>query len=139
MVVILSVAFTALTGIEHERTSWSLMCTEHAPHCATPQPYLVPVRPACSRIAHSNGVSGSTCTSRVLPLILSFATGVSSGMAYAPILFLLHAKVNERRDPSADQPHAHRVGVPAELEGGGARQLLGRDVADPGREHASDP
>src|SRR4029077_7814503 len=62
MVTILSVGFTLLTGTEHERTSEPLTCTEQAPHCATPQPYLVPVRPTCSRIAHSSGVSGSTCT-----------------------------------------------------------------------------
>jgi len=30
------------------------------PHCAMPQPYLVPVRPTFSRIAQSSGVSGST-------------------------------------------------------------------------------
>src|SRR5262245_51348446 len=48
------------------------MCTEHAPHCATPQPYFVPVSPACSRSAQSSGVSASASTSRVLPLMLSF-------------------------------------------------------------------
>ena len=50
-----------------------LMCTEQAPHCATPQPYFVPVRPTCSRMTHSSGVSASTCTSRTVPLILSLA------------------------------------------------------------------
>src|SRR5436309_1732698 len=28
-----------------ERTTWPLRCTEQAPHCATPPPYLVPVSP----------------------------------------------------------------------------------------------
>src|SRR3989449_4656446 len=46
------------------------MCTVQAPHCATPQPYLVPVRPTCSRITHSRGVVGSTSTSWDLPLIV---------------------------------------------------------------------
>src|SRR6185295_2657069 len=73
MVTILSVAFTSPTLIEHERMTSPLMCTEQAPHCATPQPYLVPVRPTCSRITHRSGVSGSACTSRDLPLMLSFA------------------------------------------------------------------
>ena len=73
MVTILSLAFTAESGSEQERCTSPLMCTEHAPHCATPQPYLVPVRPTCSRITHSSGVSGSACTSRTLPLMLSFA------------------------------------------------------------------
>jgi len=34
--------------------------------CAIPQPYLVPVSPICSRIAHSSGVFGSASTFRVL-------------------------------------------------------------------------
>src|SRR5205814_1515580 len=45
-------------------------CTVQAPHIAAPHPYLVPVRPTCSRIAHSSGVLGSTFTSLVLPLIV---------------------------------------------------------------------
>src|ERR1700738_2566244 len=73
MVTILSPAFRVPSGIEQERCSSPLMCTEQAPHCATPQPYLVPVRPTCSRMTHSRGVSLSTSTSRTLPLMLSFA------------------------------------------------------------------
>src|SRR6187455_1146125 len=73
MVTILSLGFTAESGTEQERCTSPLMCTEQAPHCATPQPYLVPVRPTCSRITHNSGVSGSACTSRTLPLMLSFA------------------------------------------------------------------
>jgi hypothetical protein len=38
-----------------------------------PQPYLVPVSPTFSRIAHSNGVSSSTSTLIDLPLIVRFA------------------------------------------------------------------
>ena len=37
--------------------------TEQAPHCARPQPYLVPVRPSSSRITHRRGVSASAWTS----------------------------------------------------------------------------
>src|SRR5262245_42235593 len=59
--------------MEHERCTAPFTCTEHAPHWATPQPYLVPVRPTCSRITHKSGVSGSACTSSTLPLMLSFA------------------------------------------------------------------
>src|SRR5262245_28118378 len=73
MVTILSLAFTDESGIEQERCTSPLMCTEQAPHCATPQPYFVPVSPTCSRITHNSGVSGSACTSRTLPLMLSFA------------------------------------------------------------------
>src|SRR3954466_2283885 len=73
MVTILSEAFTLPTGIEQERCTSPLMCTEHAPHCATPQPYFVPVSPTISRITQSSGVSASACTSRTLPLMLSLA------------------------------------------------------------------
>src|ERR1700741_923068 len=73
MVTIRSVAFTPPTGMTQERTTSPLMCTEHAPHWATPQPYFVPVRPTGSRITQSSGVSSSTFTSRTLPLIFSFA------------------------------------------------------------------
>src|SRR5438874_5432999 len=69
MVTILSLALTAESGIEHERCTSPLMCTEHAPHCAMPQPYLVPVRPTCSRITQSSGVFGSTSTLCVFPLM----------------------------------------------------------------------
>src|ERR1700730_5483375 len=74
MVTILSVGSTALTGIEQERCTSPLMCTEHAPHCAIPQPYFVPVSPTCSRRTQSKGISSSTFTSMTSPLTLSFVT-----------------------------------------------------------------
>src|SRR2546425_10160511 len=43
------------------------MCTVHAPHWATPQPYFVPVKRSPSRSAQSSGVSGSTSTARDAP------------------------------------------------------------------------
>src|SRR3954463_11911960 len=73
MVTILSDAFTLPTAIEQERCTSPLICTEQAPHWATPQPYLVPVKPTCSRMTHKSGVSSSTFTSRTLPLIFSLA------------------------------------------------------------------
>src|SRR5712691_8189361 len=76
MVTIRSLAFTSPTRMEQERCTSSLMCTEQAPHWATPQPYFVPVRPTCSRITHNSGVSGSTCTLCTRPLMLSLAMGV---------------------------------------------------------------
>src|SRR5215470_10808440 len=69
MVVIFACA-TADTGTEQERTASPSTCTVHAPHCATPQPYFVPVRPTCSRITQSRGVVGSTSTSWDLPLMV---------------------------------------------------------------------
>src|SRR5947208_2638769 len=86
MVTILSLAFTAESGTEQERCTSPLTCTEQAPHCATPQPYFVPVRPTCSRITHRSGVPASTCTSRTLPLIFSFA--MTSSLTRQRILYL---------------------------------------------------
>src|SRR3954469_8935081 len=83
MVTMRSVGLRLETGIEQERRTSPLICTEHAPHWATPQPYLVPVSPTCSRITHSSGVSASTRTLRVLPLTLSVAM-VSSRFRYEP-------------------------------------------------------
>src|SRR5882672_5701949 len=51
-----------------ERTAWPSMCTVQAPHCAIPQPYLVPIMPMLSRITQSSGVSGSTSTLCDFPL-----------------------------------------------------------------------
>src|SRR5476651_1881513 len=78
MVTILSFALTSPTRIEQDRITSPLMCTEQAPHWATPQPYFVPVRPTCSRITHKSGVSGSTCTLCTRPLMLSLAMSVLS-------------------------------------------------------------
>src|SRR5204863_9752528 len=72
-------AFTSLTRMEQERWTSPLMCTAQAPHWAMPQPYLVPVRPTCSRKAQSRGVSPSTFTSTVLPFTFSLATVVLLG------------------------------------------------------------
>ena len=61
-----------------ERVGVPSMCTVQEPHCATPQPYLVPVRPSCSRSTQSKGVSGSASCARDLPLTFSVAICVSS-------------------------------------------------------------
>src|SRR5262245_56380517 len=68
----------AATGVTQERTAAPSMWTVHAPHCAMPQPYLVPVSPTCSRITQSSGVSGVTLTSTDFPLI------VKRTMAFLP-------------------------------------------------------
>src|SRR3954463_750089 len=115
MVTILSLAFTALSGTEQERCTSPLMCTEHAPHCATPQPYFVPVRPTCSRMTQRSGVSSSTRTSRALPLMFSLAicrlprrltavmlSGVFGGLrpAAMPLVLLLRGSLAERPGPA---------------------------------------
>jgi len=69
---------TAETGSTQERVACPSMWTVHAPHCAMPQPYLVPVRPYCSRITQSSGVLGSTSTAVDLPLRVKRAIATSS-------------------------------------------------------------
>src|SRR5262245_41878086 len=112
MVTILSVAFTSPTRIEHERMTSPLMCTEQAPHWATPQPYLVPVRPTCSRITQSRGVSASTCTSRVLPLMLSLGMCVLVGWTadLVVVVPLAGGRAAPRRSRRTGASIAHRSG-----------------------------
>src|SRR4030095_11877939 len=50
------------------RTASPLRCTVHAPHSATPQPYLVPVMPSSSRRYHINGIVGSPSNENCAPL-----------------------------------------------------------------------
>src|SRR3954470_22370632 len=69
MVVTLASAHAA-SGYTQDRTAAPLTCTVHAPHAAMPQPNLVPVRPAFSRMAHSSGICGSASNAAGLPLRL---------------------------------------------------------------------
>src|SRR5437016_14516124 len=48
------------TGATQDLTASPLRWTVQAPHCAMPQPYLVPVKPRLSRKTQSRGVEGST-------------------------------------------------------------------------------
>src|SRR5213592_452817 len=70
-IVVTSFPAAWLTGCTHERTALPFTCTVHAPHCAIPHPYLVPVSPIVSLITHSRGVSGSRSTVYIFPLMLS--------------------------------------------------------------------
>src|SRR5205823_13853083 len=49
-------------SIWHERCATPSMWTVQAPHRPAPQPYLVPVNPTWSRIAHNSGVLASAST-----------------------------------------------------------------------------
>jgi hypothetical protein len=68
---------TAPTGRLHERVAAPSMWTVQAPHWATPQPYLVPVSPSCSRMNQSRGVFSSASASTTRPLTLSLAIAPS--------------------------------------------------------------
>src|SRR5262245_6450794 len=67
---------TAETGVEHERTGCPLTCTVQAPHCAMPQPNLVPVSPSSSRITHRSGVSPGCSELTSLPLTTNLVISV---------------------------------------------------------------
>src|SRR5882724_4801375 len=62
----------AESGVQQERLGAPSRWTVQAPHCATPQPYLVPVRPRRSRSTYSSGMSAGAFTSRISPLTVSF-------------------------------------------------------------------
>ena len=51
-----------LTMVLHERTTVPSIIIEQAPHCATPQPNLVPVSPIKSLIAHNKGMLSGALT-----------------------------------------------------------------------------
>jgi hypothetical protein len=59
------------TGVTQERVAVPSTCTVQAPHSAMPQPNLVPVIPSTSRSTHNSGVSPSTSTLCILPLIFN--------------------------------------------------------------------
>src|SRR5215813_14125211 len=93
--VVIFLPSTAATGITQERTAAPSRCTVQAPHCAMPHPYLVPVRPACSRIAHNSGVLGSTLSSTVFPLIVNraMASSRNCGARQVPRYFEILTRV----------------------------------------------
>src|SRR5437588_2552432 len=62
---------TRAIGVTQDRTASPSTITVHAPHCAIPQPNLVPVSPNVSRSTHNKGVRGSSDVFSDLPLIMS--------------------------------------------------------------------
>jgi hypothetical protein len=96
-------------GRTQERTAWPSTCTVQAPHWAMPQPYLVPVRPSCSRITHRSGVSSSTSTSRALPLIVKRAIAVFSRFGRAAAVSERRREVKGRRAQGALPAHHVRA------------------------------
>src|ERR1700756_1471044 len=74
--VVICLPAASLTAMQQERIATPSIWTVQAPHCAMPQPYLVPVSPTFSLIAQSSGVSGSTSTLTDFPLIVRFAIAI---------------------------------------------------------------
>src|SRR5258708_40100906 len=72
--VVISLPAASATRLTQERIASPFKWTVHAPHCAIPQPYLVPVNESVSRSTQSSGVPGSTSTFIVLPLTFRVIT-----------------------------------------------------------------
>src|SRR5256886_4325516 len=66
-IVVTRLLATAEMGSTQVRVATPSRCTVQAPHCAMPQPNLVPVRPSVSRSTQRSGVSGVTLTVSRLP------------------------------------------------------------------------
>src|SRR5512138_2359524 len=74
--VVTALPLTADTGVTHERLGSPPRCTVQAPHCAMPQPNLVPVRPRLSRRTQSRGVLAATSTDCRRPFTRREYTGI---------------------------------------------------------------
>src|SRR5689334_17161553 len=70
VVIFLSATFEAAT--RHDLAAKPSISTVQAPHCPSPQPYFVPVRPRRLRNAHSSDSPGATSTSCSEPFTSSF-------------------------------------------------------------------
>src|SRR5262245_89493 len=105
MVVILFVLFIELIGMAQERCTSPSMWTEQAPHCAIPQPYLVPVNPSCSRNTHSNGISPSAFTSTVFPFTFNFTmVGCSDALRVPTLLASAQERLCSHSRASTGRP-----------------------------------
>ena len=71
--VVIALPLTAATGVTHERISLPSSSTEHAPHCARPQPKRGPCR--CSSLCRTyrSGVSRLAVTLCTRPFTLIFS------------------------------------------------------------------
>src|SRR6266852_437996 len=75
--VVIDFPTPALTGTWHERRGAPPIRTVHAPHCPSPQPYLLPVRASSSRSTVNREVSGRYRTEHLLPFTSS---SISAGI-----------------------------------------------------------
>src|SRR5437762_5570342 len=77
-IVVTRLPATAATGSTQVRVATPSRWTVQAPHCAMPQPNLVPVSPSVSRSTQRSGVSGVTSTVSRLPLTVKEIGGMTS-------------------------------------------------------------
>src|SRR2546421_8529418 len=77
-IVVTRLLATAEMGSTQVRVATPSRWTVQAPHCAMPQPNLVPVSPSVSRSTQRSGVSGVTSTVSRLPLTVREIGGMTS-------------------------------------------------------------
>ena len=114
MVVIFSEALIDSAGRTQLRVGAPLISTVQAPHCEMPHPYLVPVRPSCSRMTQSNGVPGSAwyCITLPLRLRVGIEGSLVAGAGWRACRHAILEAGNGRRlnqtrlDPASDSPRA---------------------------------
>src|SRR5689334_23305933 len=85
---------TSLTAVMQARVAAPSTCTVHAPHSATPQPYLVPLSPSSSRKYQSSGIDGSPSNDCSWPLTRNLT------MACPPGLLPMCDSIPEGADPA---------------------------------------
>src|SRR5580765_1510284 len=121
-IVVMARPAAAPAGVTHDRAGMPSRFTVQAPHRATPQPNLVPVRPITSRSTQSRGMSAGTSTCCFLPLIVSstgsplshgFIAAITAGtVAGHPVPNVLRAV--PQFDPpllaGAEEPHRPEIG-----------------------------
>src|SRR5947207_3912325 len=102
----------ASTSVRHETTRRPSTSTVQAPHCPWSQPFLVPVRPMCSRSASSTVVRESTFSDLLSPLTRSVTLTGSEGSWLGMVLVTgaaAFATSGETAVPAAPAMNARRL------------------------------
>src|SRR5215467_7124604 len=97
--VVIFMSLAEAAGVRHERTGLPSSSTVHAPHCPSPQPYLVPVMPRRLRSTESRLSLAPASARCSLPLMLNvmlFIRNILVEVRFAGILVLSSCYV----DPS---------------------------------------
>src|SRR3989442_11145910 len=104
--VVIAALPTDDTGVWHDRVATPFRCTVHAPHWATPQPYLVPRKSSTSRRTQRRGISEGTSTGDDFPLTLSVYL-IGGGLREVSLKLYLPARAAPaaaRRTPRLTRP-----------------------------------
>src|SRR5262245_51457447 len=123
--VVISERQATPTSTAHERTARPSRWTVQAPHCATPHPNFVPLRPSTSRSAHSSGMSPSMSTKCSLPLTRSWKWDIDDLLQLAAELHADAVDVLLPLEPAVHGVEAQDPGVVERMLVTGAERVLG--------------